>query len=271
MSAALPLLATPRDLALRLGEPDIRIVDLSRPDIHAQAHVPGALHLDYARIVAGRPPVMGLLPDAGQLGAALAEIGLQPKTHVVAYDEEGGGKAARLLWTLDVIGHRRYSLLDGGIHAWIADQGPVSQEIAANFTGNNPVSYTNEGLADLEYVRARLADPDVALLDCRTPGEFSGEVKRAERTGHIKGAVNYDWINAMDRDRQFRLRPREVLLRDLTAVGGSPDKEVIVYCQTHHRSAHTYFVLKYLGFPRIRGYPGSWSEWGNRADLPIEP
>jgi thiosulfate/3-mercaptopyruvate sulfurtransferase len=189
--------------------------------------------------VAGRPPVMGLLPDASQLGATLAEIGLRPKTHVVAYDEEGGGKAARLLWTLDVIGHRRYSLLDGGIHAWVADQGLVSQEIAAPFTGNNPVSYTNQGIADLEYVRARLGDPDVVLLDCRTPGEFSGEVKRAERAGHIKGAVNYDWINATDRDRKFRLRPSEVLLRVLTAVGGSPDKEVIVYCQTHHRSAHT--------------------------------
>jgi thiosulfate/3-mercaptopyruvate sulfurtransferase len=118
---------------------------------------------------------MGLLPDASQLGAALAEIGLQPKTHVVAYDKEGGGKAARLLWTLDVIGLRRYSLLDGGIHAWIADQGPVSQEIAAHFTGNNPVSCTNQGIAGLEYVRARLGDPDVVLLDCRTPGEFSGK------------------------------------------------------------------------------------------------
>lgn len=271
MSVALPLLVATHELAPRLGDPAVRIVDLSRPDIYVQAHIPGALHLDYARIVAARPPVMGLLPGEPQLTAAMAEIGLQANTHVVAYDEEGGGKAARLLWTLDAIGHRHYSLLDGGIHAWIADQEPVSRELAAHLTASLPVSYTGEGVADIEYLRAHLDDPGVVLLDCRTPGEFSGEVKRAERAGHIKGAVNYDWINAMDRDRQFRLRPREVLLRDLAAVGVTPDKEVIVYCQTHHRSAHTYVVLKHLGFPRIKGYPGSWSEWGNRSDTPIEP
>jgi len=271
MSTTPPLLVAPRELAPRLGDSAIRIVDLSRPDIYVQAHVPGALHLDYARIVAARPPIMGLLPDEHQLGAAMAEIGLEPDTHVVAYDEEGGGKAARLLWTLDAIGHRRYSLLDGGIHAWIADLEPVSQELSAHRTGTQPIVYTGEGIADLAYVRTHLADPDTVLLDCRTPGEFSGEVKRAERTGHIAGAVNYDWVNAMDRDRQLRLRPPEVLLRDLLTLGVTPEKEVIVYCQTHHRSAHTYFVLKHLGFPRVRGYPGSWSEWGNRKDTPIEP
>lgn len=271
MSTNLPLVVATHELAPRLGDPVLRVVDLSRPDIYVQAHVPGALHLDYARIVAARPPVMGLLPDATQLAAAMAEIGLQPDMHVAAYDEEGGGKAARLLWTLDAIGHRHYSLLDGGIHAWIADQEPVSRELVAHLTASQPVSYTGEGVADLEYVRAHLSDPGVVLLDCRSPGEFSGESKRAERAGHIQGAVNYDWINAMDRDRQFRLRPREVLLRDLAAVGVTPDKEVIVYCQTHHRSAHTYVVLKYLGFRRIKGYPGSWSEWGNRSDTPVEP
>lgn len=271
MNTALPLLVAPHELVPRLGNPELRVVDLSRADIYVQAHVPGALHLDYSRIVTGQPPVMGLLPEEHQLGTVLAELGVDTDTHIVAYDEEGGGKAARLLWTLAAIGHRHYSLLDGGIHAWIADQEPVSRELAVHRGGNLAVAYTGAEVADFSYVRAHLDDPGVVLLDCRSPGEFSGEIKRAERPGHIKGAVNYDWVNAMDRDRQLRLRPREVLLRDLTALGVTPEKEVIVYCQTHHRSAHTYLVLKHLGFPRVRGYPGSWSEWGNRSDTPIDP
>jgi len=92
----------------------------------------------------------------------------------------------------------------------------------------------------------------------------------AARGGHIPGAVNMDWVLAMDKARDLRLRSPEELRRMLERRGVTPDKEVIVYCQTHHRSSHTYVMLKSLGYPRIRGYPGAWSAWGNRRDTPVE-
>jgi thiosulfate/3-mercaptopyruvate sulfurtransferase len=84
------------------------------------------------------------------------------------------------------------------------------------------------------------------------------------------GAVNFDWVNAIDQTRNLRLKPAEVLKQTFSNLGATPDKEVIVYCQTHHRSAHTFIVLKSLGYPHVRGYPGSWSEWGNSPETPIE-
>jgi thiosulfate/3-mercaptopyruvate sulfurtransferase len=108
------------------------------------------------------------------------------------------------------------------------------------------------------------------LVDARSPPEYSGEKRLAQRGGHIPGAVNFDWINAMDMQNNLRLKPAEVLSQSLAGLGVTQDKEVIVYCQTHHRSAHTYIVLKSLGYTKIKGYPGSWSEWGNQGDTPIE-
>jgi thiosulfate/3-mercaptopyruvate sulfurtransferase len=115
-----------------------------------------------------------------------------------------------------------------------------------------------------------LDDPEVVVLDVRTPAEFAGDDVRAARGGHIPGAVNMDWTLAIDRGRNLRLKPEGDLRRMLEELGVTPDKEVIVHCQTHHRSAHTYMVLKSLGYPRIRGYDGSWSEWGNDQNTPIE-
>ena len=115
-----------------------------------------------------------------------------------------------------------------------------------------------------------VGDPDVVFLDTRTPEEYRGINVRALRGGHIPGAVNFNWLDAIDQARNLRLKPAEDLRRLLEAAGAGPDKEVIAYCQTHHRSSHTYVVLKSLGYPRIKGYPGAWSEWGNLADTPVE-
>jgi len=268
--AVLPLIVEPAELETRLGAENLLIVDLSRPETYAQAHLPGAVHLEYAQIVAARPPAMGMLPGAAPLSDVLGAIGATPDSHIVAYDDEGGGRAARLLWTLDVIGHPRYSLLNGGLQAWINERHPVNAEPVQRPRSSYPVTFSDGAVADKNYILERLRDPRVVIVDARSPAEYRGENRRAERAGHIPGAVNFDWVNEIDRARNLRLKPAEELKRMLSRLGVTPDKEVIAYCQTHHRSAHTYIMLKSLGYPRVRGYPGSWSEWGNSPDTPIE-
>ena len=253
-----------------LGDENLLIVDLRKPEGYATSHIPGALPLDYAHIVTSRPPAMGLLPDDTQLSTVFSRLGLTPQTHIVAYDDEGGGRAARLLWTLELIGHLRYSLLDGGMHAWMAEHRPVSHHSEQRPSTDYRVANKAPVWADLAYVRTHLHDPQVILVDARSPQEYSGQKRLAERGGHIPGAVNFDWIQALDQHNNLRLIPADTLRAQLAQRGITPDKEAIVYCQTHHRSAHTYLVLKNLGYTRIRGYPGSWSEWGNHVDTPIE-
>lgn len=269
-SSLLPLLVEPAELALHLNAPNLRIVDVGRAETYARTHIPGAAHLDYTRIVAGRPPIGGLLPDAAQLAEAFGGAGITPAHHVVAYDNEGNGKAARLLWTLDAIGHAHTSLLDGGLDAWLAENRPVESGAQKVAPSRYPVELTGTVVADKDYVHRHLRDKRTVLLDARSPEEYAGTIRRAARGGHIPGAINFNWIDAMDPGRQLRLKPAEQLQETLAALGITPDKEIITYCQTHHRSAHTYFVLKYLGYPRVKGYPGSWSEWGNTPNLPIE-
>lgn len=271
-SAALPLLVEPEQIQPHLADPALLIVDLSDADHYVSGHIPGALHLDYAELVRGEPPALGLLPDAHQLSQALGRLGLTAEHQVVAYDDEGNGRAGRLLWTLAVLGHPHLSLLNGGIHAWNAAGGPLEQLRSQRPPSAYVASFVEPPVvvADRDYILARLGQPDLALLDVRTPAEFAGTDRRAARGGHIPGAVNLNWTDAMDPQRQRRLQPDPVLRRLLEQHGVTPNREVIVYCQTHHRSAHTYWVLRYLGYPRVRGYPGAWSEWGNDPSLPVE-
>ncbi len=269
-SPLLPLLAEPAELDAALGALTLLLVDLSRPEVYAASHLPGAVHVEYADIAIAKPPAMGALPDAERLSEILGAMGLTPNMHVVAYDAERGSRAARLLWTLEAVGHRRYSLLNGGLVAWQQE----GRRVVSDVTTPSPTPYTvtlnQSAIAEKDWVLRHLNDPSVTLLDARSAGEYNGSVLRAARGGHIPGAVNLDYATAIDNTRQARLKPAEELRRKLSEVGVKPEKEIVVYCQTHHRSAHTWFVLKSLGFPRVRGYPGSWSEWGNSPDTPIE-
>lgn len=266
----LPLLIEPAELVQHLGKSDLAVVDLNQPGVYARAHVPDAVPLDYGRIVAPRPPAAAVLPSAEQLTDVLGSIGLTPNQHVVAYDDEGNGRAARFLWTLDAIGHRGTSLVNGGLRAWLAEGHPTESGTRSIARSRYPVHIVGDVVADKEYLLAHLNDPAIAIVDTRTPEEYAGTNQRALRAGHIPGAINFNWTDAMDPARHLRLREAAELKRALERLGVTPDKEVITYCQTHHRSAHTYMVLRILGYPRVRSYPGSWSEWGNLPDTPIE-
>ncbi|MDX1527383.1 MAG: rhodanese-like domain-containing protein [Gammaproteobacteria bacterium] len=268
MTPSYPLVLEPEAFSLPAAD-GVLIVDLCKAESYAQGHLPGAVHLDYAELTVSRPPAGGLLPDDGALSRVLSGIGLAPHRHVVAYDDEGGGKASRLLWTLDVLGHQRLSLLNGGRRAWSEAGLPLDADPVRAEPSSFQASAGDAGRADRDYILTRLGAADFALVDARTPEEYSGQNRRAERGGHIPGAVNYNWVNAMDQARALRLKPRQDLLQEFAALGVTADKEVVAYCHTHHRSSHTYIVLKSLGFTRLRGYPGSWSEWGNDPSTPV--
>lgn len=268
MSEALILEAD--DLESHLRSDHLAVIDLSKRDTHLQYHVPGAMHLEYAQLLEVKKPVMGLLPDPAKLDALFGDLGLSPNAWVVAYDDEGGGKAARLLWTLAAHGHSRISLLNGGLHAWAKEGHPMDSGLVAPTPAPYKGQRNEDVIADRHYILDHLEDPSVALLDTRSKDEFDGVKRYARRGGHIPGAVNLDWLRTMDQSRNLRLLPEAQLRLQLEQRDVTPDREVVVYCQSHHRSAHTFVVLKSLGYPRVRGYHGAWSEWGNDPQLPLE-
>jgi len=266
-----PLLLQPQQLADRLGETGLCVIDVSDAERHAERHIPGALQLDYAALIAARPPAMGLLPEPADFHALLQRLGIRADTWVVACDDEGGGRGARLIWSLHAYGHRRCALLDGGMTAWLAEGYPLSHEPSA---APPPSDYApapdGANVCDADYILGRLGEADFALLDARSAAEFSGEKAFAQRGGHIPGARRYEWTDAIDTVRNGRLRPAGELRAELAARGLSADREIVAYCQTHHRSALSWVMLKALGYPRVRGYHGAWSDWGNRQDTPVE-
>lgn len=270
MSLLLPKIASVDALAAVHGNARVRIIDLSAMAVYSAQHVPKALHLEYSRLIRRAPPILGFVPTPGDLAAALGESGIDAEHHVVAYDEEGGARACRLLWTLDLVGHRGgASILDGGLAAWLARGHAAESSPHSAPLSRYPVITEHAVAADKEYILARIGDRRTVLVDARSPGEYVGATVRAARGGHIPGAVNIEWTEALDRSALRNLRPVPELVTLYEQFGVTPDKEVIVYCHSHHRSAHTYWVLTHLGYPRVRAYPGSWSEWGNDPALPV--
>jgi len=271
----LPLVIEPEELNSIENDKHLLIVDLSTHKQYIQAHIPSAVFIDYGHIVGMNQPYTGLLPETKQFEHILNSLGITPETQIVAYDEEGGGKAARLIWTLHAMGHNKASMLNGGLIAWYREKFPLSNESVTS-TPNPANEFYNVDfnlqpvVADTEYIINSLQDNKVGLLDARSIDEYTGSAKYAQKTGRIPGAKHFEWTQAMDEKANYRLLSKEKLQPMLDELGLTQDKEIIVYCQSHHRSALSYLMLKYLGYEKVRGYPGSWSEWGNRSDTPIE-
>ncbi len=266
MADELPIFISPEQLNAVLDRSDVQVVALDDAAGYAQAHVPGALRIDLARIVASEPPVGGLLPDTETLAAAFSDAGLRNGAHIVAYDRSGGSQAARLLYTLDAMGHGAISLLDGGLQAWHADGFDLAEGEAISGASQFEITPKHERIADRKWIAEHL-DNGTQFIDARSAAEYSGDDVRSARGGHIPGAVNLDW-NRM-KDAQGRLLPKADLVQLLADHGIDENRESAVYCQSHMRSAYTYLVLKMLGHDKVRGYPGSWSDWGNRDDTPV--
>jgi len=264
----IPKLLEPESLVELLDQPNLLIVDLCNDSLYSRMHIPGAVHISPKELMSGSMPTPNKLPPQEKLEAMANSIGLTDDMHVIVYDDEGGGWAGRFIWTLDVIGHKNWSYLNGGLIAWHNEGHPTTTDVPTTKAVEREVSIDRSCMIDAEEIMASLSNNTLQIWDARSEAEYTGEKVFADKAGHIPGAILCEWTNMMDFKRNQRIH--ENALERLAEFGLSPNKPTITHCQTHHRSGFTYLLGRILGFDSIRAYDGSWAEWGNREDTPVE-
>ena len=266
------LLIDAEQLVPHLGNDKLRIVDLSRSSVYDQLHIPHALHLKPKFLVRQEEHATGLLPDLEGLHALIAYLNISPEHHVVVYDDEGGAWAGRLIWNLHCLGFENTSLLNGGIHAWLAAGFPTTSAVEQFEPVPALVQVDQSKIQQyrVEYTELlqKIQNSQIQLWDCRTEDEYTGLRLAARRGGHIPNALHFEWSTALNRENHLRLHPLERTQQRLEQLGFNLNEPVVVYCQSHHRSGLAYVLGRLLGW-KIQAYDGAWSEWGNRLDSPI--
>jgi thiosulfate/3-mercaptopyruvate sulfurtransferase len=272
-----PVLVSTAWLAERLGAEGLVVAEVDEnTDLYEEGHVPGAVKLHWRDDL--QDPVERDLVDQASFEVVLGSRGIENETTVVLYGDRNNWFAAYAYWYLKVYGHEDVRILDGGRQKWIDEGRELTREVPAP----SPVAYSaperDESIrAYRDQVREWVEGDEVALVDVRSPGEFAGELvappgyeqEGAQRAGHIPTAVSVPWASAVRDDGTFR--PAEELRRLYAQKGVVAERPVTAYCRIGERSAHTWFVLReLLGYPDVRNYDGSWTEWGNLVDVPIE-
>ncbi len=259
-----------------LNDPAIRLVEVDvDTTLYEQGHIPGAIGFNWQSQL--QDNVRRDIISKSELEELLSSHGIANDHTIVLYGDNNNWFAAYAFWVLKIYGHEDVRIMDGGRKKWIEEGRPLTTELPSyprtNYRAKEPDFSIR---AFMPEVKESLGRPDVALVDVRSPQEFTGEVlappgllETAQRGGHIPGAQNIPWAQAVREDGTFK--SVEELRQLYESKGITPDKKVIAYCRIGERSSHTWFVLKYLlGYPDVRNYDGSWTEWGNLVGAPIE-
>lgn len=264
------LLIETEELANRLGETGLRIVDVRAAEEYASGHVAGAVHLRVQDLDDLKANQEGLPIPKARAEELFSRLGIGEATQVVAYDgPKSPYGAARLFFVLEFFGHDKVQVLNGGFAKWAKEGRPISTEVPNPSKATFVARPRPDLVATAEQVRARLGEQKVCLLDARSAKEYAGEDVLAMRGGRIPGAVNVDYLSTIRQD-DHTFKSAEELRRIFGSAGVTPDRETITYCQSGDRAAHDYFVLRLLGYQKLKNYDGSWAEWGNSETLPIE-
>lgn len=259
------------------ADPDLCLVEVDvDTTAYDSGHIPGAIGWNWKKDT--QDTLRRNIPDAAAMEKLLSRSGITPATTIVLYGDNNNWFAAYAFWLLRYYGHQNVCLMNGGRAKWVAENLPLTTDVPQPKPTHYTLRSPNTGLRALrDEVRRQVEANGAALVDVRSPKEFSGELlapenlpqEGAQRGGHIPGAVNIPWSQAMREDATFKSAA------DLQALyagkGITADKDVVAYCRIGERSAHTWFVLtQLLGYGKVRNYDGSWTEWGSLIDAPIE-
>jgi thiosulfate/3-mercaptopyruvate sulfurtransferase len=255
-------------LKQKLGSDNLCLIDVRAAEDFAQGHIPGAVHFDLFGLSLVDTSEAPLKAFMHMIHHIFELRGVSESKEVIVYENNSGMRAARALWFLDYFGHPSARMLDGGMQAWKAAGFATTTEVTSPKGAGFKISERREVLATADDVLQSLNKKDVSILDTRSRGEYVGTQIRAARGGAIPGAIHIEWTDNLDAGGKFK--PDTDLKAMYSRAGITADKEVISYCQGGYRAAHSYVALRLIGFPKIRNYIGSWKEWGDRADLPIE-
>ena len=260
-----------------LHDPKVRLIEVDvDTTAYEQGHIPGAVGFNWQKEL--QDQVVRAPVSQTQLEALLSRAGVSNDTTIVLYGDNNNWFAAWALWILKYYGHQDVRLLDGGRVKWVADKRELTTQVPSYAQTNYHTQASKEDIrAYRDYILTQLSKQGFALVDVRSPGEYSGELlapanlpqEGAQRGGHIPGAANIPWSQAVNADGTFKTADE---LRSLYGGKGvTSDKEVVAYCRIGERSSHTWYVLHFLlGYPNVRNYDGSWTEWGSLIGAPIE-
>lgn len=277
MTSATRVLVTTAWLGEHLGEPGLAVAEVDEnPDLYDEGHIAGAVKLHWRDDLQNELVRDVVSKDAFE--ELMGERGIANDTTVVLYGDRNNWFAAYAYWYLKVYGHEDVRLLDGGRQKWIEEGRELTVRLPSPTRAIYAAAEPDETIrVRRDGVLAGLGNPGVSLVDVRSPQEYTGELvappgyeqEGASRSGHIPGAQSIPWATAVRDDGTFK--SRDELFALYGSRGVTPDKEVRAYCRIGERSAHTWFVLReLLGYANVKNYDGSWTEWGNLVDVPIE-
>jgi thiosulfate/3-mercaptopyruvate sulfurtransferase len=274
--AASGALVSPAWAQEHLDDPAVRFVEVDVDTAaYEQGHLPGAVGWDWtSQLTDG---VRRDIASRAELSRLVSESGIGPGTHIVLYGDNNNWFAAWAYWQLKLHGVEKVSILNGGRKYWLDHGLPTSVDVPSYAPTGIQLPEPDYALrAFRDDILPRLGDPDLALVDVRSPAEFNGEViappglsETAQRAGHIPGATSAPWAQTVNEDGTFR--NADELRAHYAAKGVTGDQDIIAYCRIGERSSHSWFVLhELLGYERVRNYDGSWTEWGSLINVPIE-
>src|SRR5919198_3921146 len=258
-------------------------VDYDPKSNYMLGHVPGSVLFDWKQDI--NDPVSRNVLSKQACEDLLQRVGINTDTTLILYGDFNNWFAAFAFWVFKYYGYKDVRLMNGGRKKWLQEDRPLSKEIPSNYPkGNFKASEPDNNIrVFLNQVKEALEDANkkvrgIKLVDVRSPKEFTGEIlappeyptEHAQRGGHISGAQNIPWAQAVN-DQDGTFKSADELKKLYESKGITSDKEIIPYCRIGERSSHTWFVLKYLlGYPDVKNYDGSWTEWGNLVRAPIE-